>query len=90
MTANKNMAPLLGHVERSALFQIHQWNQTAVSLWKPSTEFKIGQFLSRVTLKFHEWPWQTTGHLFYAAWMNDLIYTSLLKLELQSENAKFQ
>ena len=31
------------------------------------TRFKIGDFLSRVTLKFNGWPWKTIGHLYVAS-----------------------
>ena len=39
--------------------------QTEVTVRKRSM-VKIGDFLSRVTLKFDGWPWKTIGHLFYA------------------------
>ena len=48
-------------------------------------------FLSRVTLKFDEWPWKTIGHRFYAAsrFAHNFIVIGQFKRELQSGNAKF-
>ena len=40
--------------------------KTRVIVWKRSIPVKIGDFLSRVVLKFDGWPWKTEGHLFYA------------------------
>ena len=52
---------------------------------------KIGDFLSRVTLIFDEWPWETIGHLFYAtsSFVHHLVAIGEFKLELQSGNAQF-
>ena len=52
---------------------------------------KIGDILSRVTLKFHGWPWKTTGHLPFAvsSFVQHFIAIGELKLELQSGNAQF-
>ena len=59
--------PLLGYIKLCALFQIHQWIQTGVTVWKRSIQAKIGEFWSRVTLKFDKWPWwKTISHLSYA------------------------
>ena len=49
-----------------ATFQSHWWIQTGVTIRKRPIWVKIGGILSRVTLTFDEWPWKTTGHLFYA------------------------
>ena len=72
-----------------ASFQIHQWIQTEVTVWKRSIRVKIGNFLSRVTLKFDGWPWKTIGHLFYttSSFVHHLKAMGELKLELQSGNA---
>ena len=50
-----------------------------------------GRILSRVTLKFDEWPWKTIGHLFYVAssFVHHSIAISEFKLDLQSGNAQF-
>ena len=48
-------------------------------------------FLSRMTLKFNEWPWITIGHLFYAtsSFMHHFVAIGEFKLELQSGNTQF-
>ena len=65
MTSNNNRAPLLYYVELCASFQIQRWIQTGVTVRKRSIPVKIGDFLSRVTLKFDGWSWKTIGHLLY-------------------------
>ena len=52
---------------------------------------KIGDVLSRVTLKFDGWPWKTTGHLSFvvSSFVQHFIAISEFKLELQSGNAQF-
>ena len=63
MTLKSNRAPLLYYVNLWASFQIHRWIQTGVTVRKLSIRVKIVIFLSRVTLKFDEWPWKTIRHL---------------------------
>ena len=65
MTLKNDRAPLLHHIKLCASFQIYQSIQTEVTVRKHSIGVKIGDFLSRVTLKFDGWPWKTIGHLFY-------------------------
>ena len=52
---------------------------------------KIGDVLSRVTLKFDGLPWKTIGHLSFAVWsfVQHFIAIGEFKLELQSGNAQF-
>ena len=52
---------------------------------------KIGDVLSRVTLKFGGWPWKTIGHLSFAvsSFVQHFIAIGEFKLELQSGNAQF-
>ena len=52
---------------------------------------KIGDALSRVTLKFDGQPWKTIGHLSFAvsSFVQHFIAIGELKLELQSGNAQF-
>ena len=52
---------------------------------------KIGDVLSRVTLKFDGWPWKTIGHLSFAvsSFVQHYIAIGEFKLELQSGNAQF-
>ena len=66
MTSKNNSAPLLYYIKLCASFQIHQWIQTGVTVRKPWIRINLGNFLSRVTLKFDGWPCKTIGHLFYA------------------------
>ena len=66
MTSKNNRAPLLCYFKLCVSFHSHQWIQTGVTFWKRSIRVKIGDFLSRVTLKFDGWPWKTIGHISYA------------------------
>ena len=52
---------------------------------------KIGDVLSRVTLKFDGWPLKTIGHLSFAvsSFVQHFIAIGEFKLELQSGNAQF-
>ena len=52
---------------------------------------KIGDVLSRVTLKFDGWPYKTIGHLSFAvsSFVQHFIAIGEFKLELQSGNAQF-
>ena len=65
MTSKNNKAPLLYYIKLCASFQIHWWIQTGVTVRKCSIRLKIGDVLSRVTLKFDGWPWKIIGHRFY-------------------------
>ena len=91
MTLENNRAPLLYYIKLCASFQIHRWIQIGVTVRKGSIWVKIGNFLSRVTLKFDWWPWKTIGHIFYvtSSFVHDFTTISELKLELQSGNAQF-
>ena len=52
---------------------------------------KMGDVLSRVTLKFDGWPWKTIGHLSFAvsSFVQHFIAIVEFKLELLSGNAQF-
>ena len=91
MTLKNNRAPLLYYTKLCASFQGHGWIQTGVTVQKHSIQVKIGNFLSRVTLKFDRWPKKTIGHLSYAAssCVHHFIAIVESKLELQSGNAEF-
>ena len=52
LTMENNRPPLLYHIKLCASFQSHRWSQTWITIWKHSIWDKIGNFLSRVTLKF--------------------------------------
>ena len=58
ITLGNNRAPVLYYIKLCASFQIHQWSQTWVTVRKRSIRVEIGDFLSRVTLKFDGWPWK--------------------------------
>ena len=74
-----------------ASFESHWWIENGVTVRRRSIRVKIGDFLSRVTLKFDGWPWKIIGHLFCAT--SSLVRHSIaigeFKLELQSGNAQF-
>ena len=65
MTLKNNRTPLPCCFKFCASFHNHQWIQTKVRVRKRSIRVKIVDLLSRVTLKFHGWPWKTIGHFFY-------------------------
>ena len=91
MTPKNNRAPLLYYIKLCASFQIHQWIQTGITVWKRPIWVKIDDFFSRVTLQLDRWPWKTIGHLFYAAssFMHHFVAIGEFKLELQSGNTQF-
>ena len=91
MTLRNNMAPLLYYIKLCASSQSHGWIQTGVTVRKRSIRVKIGNFLSRVTLKFDRWPSKTIGHLSYAASSFEHYFIAIgeFKLELVSGNAQF-
>ena len=62
-----NMAPLLYYIVLCPSFHSHQWIQTEDTVRKPSIRAKIGDFLSRVSLKLDGWTWKTIGHLLDAS-----------------------
>ena len=67
MTLKNNREPFLYYIKLCASFQSHDLIQSGVTVWKRSIRVKIGNFLSRATLKFKGWPWKTIEHLPYAA-----------------------
>ena len=91
MTFKNNRAPLLYYVKLCASFQIHWWIQPGVTVWKHSIWVKIGNILSRVTLKFDGWPWKTIGHLLYtpSSFVHHFKAICEFTLESQSGNAQF-
>ena len=58
MTLKNNRAPLLYYISVWASFHSHQWIQTGVTVRESSIRVTIGDFVSRVTLKFDGWPWK--------------------------------
>ena len=58
MTLKNNRVPLLCYHKLCASFHSYQWIQTGVTARKRPIRVKIGDFLSRVTLKFDGWPWK--------------------------------
>ena len=63
MTLENKRAPLLYYIKLCASFQNHGWIQTGATVRKRSIQVKISNFLSRVTLKFYEWPWKSRAPL---------------------------
>ena len=91
MTLKNNRAPLRCYFKLCASFHSHSWIQTKVTVRKRSIRVKIGDLLSRVTLKFNRWPWKTIGNLFYvcSSFMHHFIAIGEFKLKLQSRNRQF-
>ena len=91
MILTNNRAPLLYYIKLCTSLKSNGWIQSGVTVWKRSIRVEIGNFLSRVTLKFDRWPWKTTGNLSYAAssFVYHFIAIGEFKLELQSGNAQF-
>ena len=87
---SKNYRALLYYVKLCASFEIHRRFQTGVKVWKNTIRVKIGDILSRVTLKFDGWPCKPTGHLFYttSSFVHHFKSIGAVKLELQSGNAQ--
>ena len=90
MTLRNNRAPLLCCFKLYASFHSYRWIKTKVTFQKRSIRVKIGDFLSRLTLKFDGWPWKTIGHLFYVAssFMHHFIAMGESKVNLQVGNAQ--
>ena len=91
MTSKNYRAPLVHYIKLCASSQTPRWIKTGVTVRKHSIQLKIGDFLSRVTLKFDGWPWKKIGHLFYpiSSIEHHFIAIGEFKLELQSGNAQF-
>ena len=91
MTLKNNRAPLLCYFKRCALFRSHWCIETGATVRKLPIWVKIGDFWSRVNLKFDGWTWKTMGHLFYvtSSFVHHLKPLSEFKLELLSGNAQF-
>ena len=66
MASKNNRARLLHYIKLCASFQIHQWIQTGLTVWKHSVWVKMDDFLSCVTFKYYGWSWKIIGHLFHA------------------------
>ena len=71
MILKNNKAPLQCYFKLCLSFRTHWSIQTGVTVQKCPIWVKIGDFLSRVTLKFDGWHWKPIRHFF--------------KLELQPE-----
>ena len=82
-----NRTPLLYCMKVCVSFQSQGWIQTRVTVRQRSIGVIIGDFLSRVTLKFDEWPWKNNRvPLLY--YIKLFTVTVEFKLELQSESAQ--
>ena len=58
VTLKNYRTPLPYYIKLCASFQSHEWIQYRVTVRKRSIRVKIGNFLSRATLKFSGWPWK--------------------------------
>ena len=85
-TSKNNSAPILNYIKLCASFQSYHFK-----VRKHLIRVKIGDFLSRVILKFHEWLSKSIGHLFYttSSFVHHFKAIYKLKLELQSGNTQF-
>ena len=88
MTSKNNNAPILYYIKLCASFQSHGWIPPGVTVQKHSIRVKIGDFLSRVTLKFDGWPWKKRGHFSILHFMHHFVAIGEFKLESQSRNAQ--
>ena len=90
MTPKNNRAPLLCYFKLFASFRSHWWIQTGVTVRKRLIWVTIDAFLSRVTLKFDEWPSKTKGHLFYAtlSFVQHFVAIGEFKLDQSWSNSK--
>ena len=61
LTLKNYRAPLLCYFKLCATFHSHLSIQNGVTVRKRPNWVKIGDFLSRVPLKFDGWPWKTIG-----------------------------
>ena len=59
MTSKNNRAPFLYYFKLCASSQSYWWTETKVAVPKRPFRVKIGNFLSRVTLKLDVWHWKT-------------------------------
>ena len=91
MASKNNRAPLLHYIKLCASFQIHQWIQTGLTVWKHSVWVKMDDFLSHETFKYYGWSWKILRHLFHAtsSFVHHFIAIGEFKLELQSGKAQF-
>ena len=88
MTSKNHRAIFLCYIKLCASFQSHRWFKTGVTVRKCSIRVIIGDFLSRVTLKFNGWPWKIIGHLFYVvlSFVHHIIDIRWFKIKLQFGN----
>ena len=91
MTLKNNRASFPCHFKLRTSFDSHQSIQTGETIRRRPIRVKIGNFWSRMTLKFDWWPWKTIGHLFYAtsSFVHHFATIGQFKLGLQSGNAQF-
>ena len=91
MTLKNDKAPLL--FASSFMHHFIIISEFKLKLQSGNAQFgsKSVIFLSRVTIKFDEWPWKTTERLFNAtsSFMHHFVATGEFKLKLQSGNAQF-
>ena len=91
MTLKNYRAHSLYYIKLCVAFQSHWYIQSGVIVRKRTIRVKIGDFLSRVTLKIDAWPWKTMGHLVYttSSFVHHFNSIGEFKLELQAGNAQY-
>ena len=87
MALKNNRTPLPCNFKLCASFHSHRSIQTGVTVRKRPIEVKIGDFLSRVTLKFDVLHWKTIVPIFWptSSFVHHFVAICELKLDLQSE-----
>ena len=98
MTSKFNGWPrkIIGHLFYTTSSFVHHFKSISefkLELQSGNAQFgsKSTIFLSRVTLQFDGWPWNTIGHLFYAtsSFVHHFVAIGEFKVESQSGNAQF-
>ena len=91
MISRNYRSPLLHYIKLCASSQTPRWIQTKVTVRKRSIRVKIGELLSRMTLKFDRWPSKTIGHFFCVAssFVHHFKAIGEFKLKFKSGNPPF-
>ena len=91
MTSTNNRTLLQYYVKLCTSFQIHRWIQTGFTVRKRPIWVKIEDNLSRMTLKFDRWLWNTISHPFYTTLSSVHYFKAMgeIELEVQSGNGQF-
>ena len=88
MDLKNNWAPLLCYFKLCVSFHSHRSIQIGVTVRKLQIWVKIGDFLSRVTLKFDGWPWKPIGPPFRPTSSFAHHFAAICELKLQLWSGK--